>query len=347
MEVNMKMHGLKKKQLSTPLSGLSRVMFVMTFWLATISLSGSEARCQTIGYRPTPTQVQIQLGNLGYYQGPSTGRLDTYTTTSLLDFQKDHFLPSTGTINLRTAQALTLEVKHAEQIRAVKKETNGSLVVLRLARQPALGDAPLYRLFGGGGRPVYSGDSLRALVQAINREAGNNALSVYLLTTGFSDIRTDAFVSSARIQQKQINPRVSLGIITETNDSADWKNLVFAPGVRFEEDWEVGSDPYEPYVINRGPHAGLFYWAFNFSNSKGRGRVKVFAKTEEIIRKFIQAVRRLFQSEDLSRMSAAEVVTRVRATLKTTYGLSDEDLEIQLGHTVVARLCRGYGMGLG
>jgi peptidoglycan hydrolase-like protein with peptidoglycan-binding domain len=55
---------------------------------------------------PTVETLQVELGQLNYYEGPVTGIMNTQTEQAITYLQRDAGLPQTGTMNAATDTAL-------------------------------------------------------------------------------------------------------------------------------------------------------------------------------------------------------------------------------------------------
>lgn len=98
----------------------------------------------------------------------------------------------------------------------------------------------------------------------------------------------------------------------------------------------------EPYKIERGPHADLYFSRFNVSEGPRRTIVRMFAKTREVIKEFVENVGSAFQPNRTERVSLRRVVDNVQSLLKKKHSLTDQELRIQMidqfGNTHIVRI---------
>ena len=89
--------------------------------------SGSEDGREVAGNaavaKITIRQAQEELERLGYGPGPVDGVMGPKTTTALKNFQSDHGLPDTGTVDEKTAELFASQIEEMDWADAIKQDT--------------------------------------------------------------------------------------------------------------------------------------------------------------------------------------------------------------------------------
>ena len=285
---------------------------------------------------------QRLLQQLGYYQGPISGRFDGATKQALQSFQAAQGLRPSGAYTARTKRALRKELAERKSLQQINNSNRGTYMALIVERQPQRNGPTLYRAFAGTGRPIYVGSDSRNLVAAVNARVRNrNVDTVYLVPRNFAPNRKEAFAANTRRHQGNINSRTLVRVVEAPNGSPR-SLLHFRTS---ESGWRMGRAS-EPKQVTEGHFTG-----YHTSNVKVQGdgqnvKLTVFGKTKQAVKTFMQRLGTVL-SNSPKQANLSWLANKARKDVQKQLGLSRRDLILQFqdesGYMNWARSLRRHG----
>jgi hypothetical protein len=279
----------------------------------TASGSANQFAIQDRLWKSTTRKHQVLLKDIGVYSGRLTGEADDATLNAIAKFKRSKDLGSDPIIDKNTEIALKSAALEARDSR---------FVALTLESTQ---DAPnLYRLTSSG-KELYVGDQIAALTKVINKERnqrgrGNN---VYLILKGFPDEKVDALNTSLRIQQKVIDPEISIRPLNTPSDSTDVEEFFFSGGKTFLVDSVT-----VPAFVASGRNGGYYGSSFALQDNQNRvGTVSVFATLKPAVIEFVDRARTMFQQR--GDWSPAKIANVARARLRQKFDLSEDGIRVE------------------
>jgi hypothetical protein len=266
-------------------------------------------------------RLQTKLRDVGYYDGEIDGKAGQRTTAAILAFQKDHFLRPDAIVGAETAEHLTRATEAAGRVRQVNEASGGRLAAFWLDSHVAPERDALYGLYSDSGKPVFVGNDIGELARSMSRKIGTGTPdTIYVFVDDTSINRAEAFGRSARAQLEHIRPDSSLKVVPVKEGDKGLFEFFFSARAHIDR-----TSFSEPVLVVDGARKGMYTSNFEVSCESGRARMSIFARTRELLRQFIQAVRDILQT-DLSRMSPARVINQARARIIRINGATEQDL---------------------
>jgi Putative peptidoglycan binding domain len=274
--------------------------------------------------------AQERLANLGYLD-PNVdvdGKIGPRTRQALSKFQSDHGLNTTGDLDIATK----MELNASASVNLLRELGPLRLGLEELREQ----DSHKYRLHDESGNMLFQGGDRAELAAKLNELLSREDQQVvYLETSGFSENGVEALASSLRIQQHQIDPSVSMGVMEEAaEDSAREdglpveQSILSTPGIR------LARGPIAIDKIRSGVDAGKIRAKLGFSIGLGQNVRRVtswiLCASVDWVLEFLERlhVLRPVVSFDQS-LSLQQLVVQARTDMKKAHpGLTDEQLRV-------------------
>jgi hypothetical protein len=283
--------------------------------------------------------AQKRLSKLGYLDPKADvdGRMGPRTRQGLVKFQTERGLKPTGAFDFATQNALDNKpIKWITEDPLRAKGEDKSLF-LRLENLK-LNLSARYRLVDSAGHVLFAGDDQSELATKLNESlSGGDTHSVYVEMKDFSEDKAEALAASLRMQQHQIDPSVSIGVLPHFSQNPGLRETLFTPGIRLER------SPGTIEEINSGTDTVKFQSELGLRvQVKSQFRsltVRVVASTREFIVEVLELVQRLVpmvqrrvpQGNSDEKRALAGLVEEVRKEMKKRHkGLTNDQLRIDL-----------------
>jgi hypothetical protein len=281
-------------------------------------------------------ESQQLLKDLAFYVGRIDGIAGPQMKDAIRKFQESNGLERTGVLDARTNEHLRAVT--ADRALAAINGPNASTLVATIANAP--GDpSARYKVYTGTGRPLYAGNDIAKLADALNAELQRPGLdTVYLDLEGFGLDKAEALASSLRIR----NPDMAVRSVTTSEDGMPARDLLFSKGVKLE------SRASRTEEIKSGERKGWFASRLDFSvrvrSAVKRVSLRILAKTQELVGEFASALLRRGRIGNFDENATlAEWVRAARRDLTAKHPkLKDEDLRVemkdQFGETLIVEV---------
>src|SRR5260370_11078303 len=193
-------------------------------------------------------ETQTRLSELGHLDAKVDvdGKIGPRTRRALSKFQRDNGRPITGRLDSATETALGLNPLHGT---LETSEGDGAIGRVHASRSNVSIDVPAwlvledlksnlsakYRLLDASGDVLYRGDDQGELATKLNEALSDETRrSIYVEMKGFSEDKAEALASSLRIQQHQIDPAVSIGVLPHIDENLAPHQNLFTRGIMLE-----------------------------------------------------------------------------------------------------------------
>jgi hypothetical protein len=217
---------------------------------------------------------------------------------------------------------------------------------LSLELDPANISAP-YLLIDASGHVLFAGDDQAELALKLNGWLSNTnqqnhnvvGTAIYVEMKGFSEDKAAALETSLRIQQRQIDPSISVRILPHFADDPAPTEYLFVRGIKLETISPVKqSIKRETTVAALSPGKDSFmhplYFNVQLPYRVIAVTIRIVAATRELVQEFVMLVKQFVGSDDFDQgQSLSELLNRVTRDLKKRHeGLTEEQLKVEMIH---------------
>ncbi len=172
-----------------------------------------------------------------------------------------------------------------------------------------------YIVNDGSGQPVYVGGSYKEMVGTVKQRAGTKSINV--IPRNFQPAKADALRSTFGLQRP---PEVPLPRRSPTGARRSYS----APGPELVE-----GSATRPVLVRQGRFRGFYTASLRFISAGRQLTLRVYAKSRDALSSMVDTVAARLSSNP-NRMSMKRLVDQARADLKSTYNITDPDLQIQI-----------------
>ncbi len=293
--------------------------------------------------------AQTRLSELGHLDAnvDVDGKIGPRTRRALSQFQTERGLLVTGRLDSATEEALGLKPLRgtleglAGETPIGQPEAPQSDFYINVPARLVLEDlkaslSAKYRLLDASGDVLYRGDDQGELATKLNESLSDGSRrSIYVEMKGFSEDKAEALASSLRIQQHQIDPAVSIGVLPHFDENLALHQNLFTSGIRLEGKWA----PFER--IDSGKDAGKFRTSHPVARGLRHFTVTMVGATVELLQELVEIFENLLPTEILEnllptrrfgeRQSLSQHVERtLRDLMKRHPGLTNEQFSIEV-----------------